>query len=209
MALVCSELLCTQLVLHNTLRGKKSFEINWLSASLFCQTYCFNLRCQGHSTNWTTPGMQPAPVSQGQIIYHPGFVKVKLFMGRSDLSSVIGKPPGPSCTDKLSCRRGDALAEGPVNKADGFHYRLFLLCVSSGAQPGNLNVERCTRRHRRPQQVFTVFALDAVHQCYLWSRPLCKVARSFSVPVNSFCQIQSTCLNLLIAAPTHLVHSVN
>lgn len=61
--------------------------------------------------------MHPAPVSQGQIIYHPSIVKVKLFMGRSDPSCVIGKPPGPRCTDKLSCRLGDALAEGPVNKA--------------------------------------------------------------------------------------------
>lgn len=169
-----------QLALQNTLRGKKSFEINWLSASLFCQTYCFNLRCQGHSTNWTTPGMHPAPVSQGQIIYHPSIVKVKLFMGRSGPSCVIGKPPGPRCTDKLSCRLGGALAQEPVNKADGFHYRLFLLCVSSGARPGALNVERCTCRRQCPEQVFTVFTLDAVHQCYLWSRPLCKTARSFS-----------------------------
>lgn len=124
----------------------------------------------------------PSSLSEGQIVYHPGVVKVRLFIGRSDLSPAIGMPPGPGCTDKMSCRQGDALAEGPVNKADGFHDMPFLLCVLSGAQPGALNAEQRTCRYRCPEQVFSS------RQCYLWSRPPCQTAGSFSGPVFWDCK---------------------
>lgn len=149
----------------------------------------------------------PSSLSEGQIVYHPGVVKVRLFIGRSDLSPAIGMPPGPGCTDKMSCRQGDALAEGPVNKADGFHDMPFLLCVLSGAQPGALNAEQRTCRYRCPEQVFP--PASVTYDLGLCARQPDHFLSPFSGTVNSFCQIQSTCLNLLITAPTHLVHSVN
>lgn len=130
---------------RKALRGKRSFEINRFSASVF-----FKKKTKQNPAA-LTPDVRdallielrlecaPSSLSQGQIIYHPAVVKVTLFIGRSDPSPVVGEPPGPGCTDKMSCRQGDALAEGPVNKADGFHYTVFLLRVLSGAQPGAPN----------------------------------------------------------------------
>lgn len=167
----------------------------------------------------------PSSLSQGQIIYHPAVVKVTLFIGRSDPSPAIGEPPVTGCTDKMSCRQGDALAEGPVNKADGFHYTVFLLRVLSGAQPGALNRAALSRLSPNLSWVFislfiysflfpTLYAascavvLPTISFCLRvapdrLSRP-CTLGRR-----AAFCPIQSTCLNPLISASTHLVHSVN
>lgn len=133
---------------RKALRGKRSFEINRFSASVFFKKN--NKKTPTNPAALTSDVRDallielrlecaPSSLSQGQIIYHPAVVKVTLFIGRSDPSPAIGEPPGPGCTDKTSCRQGDALAEGPVNKADGFHYTVFLLRVLSGAQPGAPN----------------------------------------------------------------------
>lgn len=176
------------------------------------------LRLECAPSSWSDP-------SQGQIIYHPAVVKVTLFIGRSDPSPAIGEPPGPGCTDKMSCRQGDALAEGPVNKADGFHYTPFLLRVLSGAQPGAPNRAALSRLSPNLSWVFIYLFIYSFLFPTLYAGSCAAVlpAISFCLPVAldrlscpcalgrraAFCRIQSTCLNPLISAPTHLVHSVN
>lgn len=93
-----------------------------------------------------------------------------MLIGRSDLSPAIGEPRGHGCTDKMSCRQGDALAEGPVNKADGFHYTPFLLRVLSGAQPGAPNRAALSRLSPNLSWVFILFFFNLF--IYLISLPL-------------------------------------
>ena len=45
-------------------------------------------------------------------------------------------PPGPKAAEIRWVAGRMHCEPGPVNKADGLRYMLFLLCVLSGAQPG-------------------------------------------------------------------------